>query len=369
MSDGASPGYVQTVLGRIPPEDLGITLPHEHLLLDLRGGRTREEVLEFLEADWLVAALPPYKGERLLSSWDEPIRLSNYADVARYWMFFREALEPMTVDDAVAELKHFKAAGGDCLLDATPIGLGRSRSSLQEISIRAGVKVVMGTGFYVHDYQPPEISEMDEPGIFELLMRDVTEGNGSDCLPGVIGEIGTSWPVHPSEQRVLQAASRVQAETDLPLMIHPGRNPDAPLELLRLVEAAGGSLERTVMGHLDRTVFDVSGLLEIARTGCYVAFDLFGRDAPYYPQAVVDLPNDAMRLDYMWALSEAGHGSQLLLSQDLGLRPFFHKYGGFGYDNLLVMFVPLMRRKGFDSEQIEGFLVENPRRMLTVSRG
>jgi len=26
MSDGASPGYVQTVLGRIPPEDLGITL-------------------------------------------------------------------------------------------------------------------------------------------------------------------------------------------------------------------------------------------------------------------------------------------------------------------------------------------------------
>ena len=309
------------------------------------------------------------RASALLNSWDEPIRLDNYADVARYWMFYREALEPVSIDVAVEELEHFKRAGGDCLLDATPIGLGRSCSSLREISIRAGVKVVMGDRLL----RPPLSSAGDQrpghQGIFELLMLDVTEGDGSDCLPGVIGEIGTSWPVHPSEQRVLQAASQVQAETDLPLMIHPGRNPDAPLELLRLVEAAGGSLERTVMGHLDRTVFDVSGLLEIAATGCYVAFDLFGRESPYYPQAVVDLPNDAIRLNYMWALSEAGHASQLLLSQDLGLRPFFHKYGGFGYDNLLVMLVPLMRRKGFDSEQIRGFLVENPRRLLTVSHG
>ena len=64
MLGNASSGYVQTVLGRIPPEDLGITLPHEHLLVDLRGDRTREEVLEFLEADWIVAELGPYKGER-----------------------------------------------------------------------------------------------------------------------------------------------------------------------------------------------------------------------------------------------------------------------------------------------------------------
>ena len=66
--------------------------------------------------------------------------------------------------------------------------------------------------------------------------------------------------------------------------------------LLEIIEAAGASLERTVMGHLDRTVFDVRGLLEIAATGCYVAFDLFGRESSYYPQAVFDLPNDAIRL-------------------------------------------------------------------------
>ena len=369
MLGNASSGYVQTVLGRIPPEDLGITLPHEHLLLDLCGGRSREEVLEFLEADWVLSELSPEKRESLLSKWDEPIRLDNYADVARHWMFYRAGLGPVSIDDAVGELEHFKRAGGDCVLDATPIGLGRSRSSLQEISTRAGVQVVMGTGFYVHRYHPPEISELDDDGIYQLLIGDITEDDGLGCLPGVIGEIGTSWPIHPDEERVLVAACRAQADTDLPLMIHPGRDADAPMGLLEIIEAAGASLERTVMGHLDRTVFDVRGLLEIAATGCYVAFDLFGRESSYYPQAVFDLPNDAIRLNYMVDLAEAGHGSQLLLSQDLGLPPFLHKYGGFGYDNLLVNVVPLMRRKGFDSEQIRGFLVENPRRMLTISRG
>ena len=125
MLGNASSGYVQTVLGRIPPEDLGITLPHEHLLLDLCGGRSREEVLEFLEADWVLSELSPEKRESLLSKWDEPIRLDNYSEVARYWMFYRAGLGPVSIDDAVGELEHFKRAGGDCVLDATPIGLGR----------------------------------------------------------------------------------------------------------------------------------------------------------------------------------------------------------------------------------------------------
>ena len=368
MPNITSSGYVQTVLGPVQPEDLGITLPHEHLLLDLCGDRTREEVLEFLEADWVLSELSTEKGETLLSRWDDPIRLDNYSEVVRHWMFYRSGLGPVSIDDAVEELTHFKMAGGNCILDATPIGLGRNRTALREISIRTGVHVVMGTGFYVHQYHPPEISDLDERRIYELLIDDLQEGDGSGILPGIIGEIGTSWPIHPNEQRVLAAASRAQADTDLPLMIHPGRNPRAPLELLRLVEAAGGTLERTVMGHLDRTVFELADLLEIARTGCYVAFDLFGRESSYYPQAVFDLPNDATRLNYMVSLSEEGYGAQLLLSQDLGLPPFFHKYGGFGYDNLLVNIVPLMRRKGFSNDQIQGFLVENPKRMLTMSR-
>ena len=33
-------------------------------------------------------------------------------------MFYRAGLGPVSIDDAVGELEHFKAAGGDCVLDA-----------------------------------------------------------------------------------------------------------------------------------------------------------------------------------------------------------------------------------------------------------
>ncbi len=35
MAISKTAGKVQTVLGLIPPEDVGITLPHEHVLTDL----------------------------------------------------------------------------------------------------------------------------------------------------------------------------------------------------------------------------------------------------------------------------------------------------------------------------------------------
>ena len=358
--------YVQTVLGPVAPEDVGITLPHEHLLIDMLGGRSREEVLDILEADWVLGELGAAKGESLLAAWDEPIRLDNYSSVARHWMFYRAALRQSDVVDAIAEARRFKEAGGDCILDATPIGLGRNPAALQEISRRSGVRVVMGTGFYVHPYHPSDLRYLSEEAILDRLLGDIQEGEDDGCLPGVIGEIGLGWPLHPEEEKVLRAASRAQAATGLPLMIHPGRDAAGPLEVLRMVDDAGADVTKTVMGHLDRTIFSLKELTAVARTGCYVAFDLFGRESSYYPQSVVDLPNDATRIDYVLALFAAGHGHQLLLSQDVGLPPFLHKYGGFGYDNLLVNIVPMMRRKGMGGEEIDEVLVANPRRMLTI---
>ena len=36
------------------------------------------------------------------------------------------------------------------------------------------------------------------------------------------------------------------------------------------------------MGHLDRTVFEKDTLLEIAESGCYLEWDLFGQENHYY---------------------------------------------------------------------------------------
>ena len=40
------------------------------------------------------------------------------------------------------------------------------------------------------------------------------------------------------------------------------------------------------------------------------------------------------------------------------------KWGGPGYSHVLDNVVPLMREKAFTEEQIQGILVENPKRLM-----
>ena len=43
-----------------------------------------------------------------------------------------------------------------------------------------------------------------------------------------------------------------QAELGAPVIIHPGRNPKAPEEIVRIIQEAGGDISKTVMSHIDR---------------------------------------------------------------------------------------------------------------------
>ena len=66
------------------------------------------------------------------------------------------------------------------------------------------------------------------------------------------------------------------------MIIHPGRNPRAPFEILDVLEQAGADISRTAMSHLDRTISNVDELLRLAERGCYLEFDLFGIEVSNY---------------------------------------------------------------------------------------
>jgi predicted metal-dependent phosphotriesterase family hydrolase len=70
--------------------------------------------------------------------------------------------------------------------------------------------------------------------------------------------------------------------TGAPLMIHPGPGEEAPLEILDILEAAGADVNRTVIAHMDRTIFRDENVLRLARRGCYVEYDLFGVECSHY---------------------------------------------------------------------------------------
>ena len=108
------------------------------------------------------------------------------------------------------------------------------------------------------------------------MHRDGGWGVPSGIKAGIIGELGCSFPLHDGERKTLHAAALAQRLTGAAIQIHPGRDATSPMEILRELQAAGADMTRVVMCHMDRTVFTQEGALEIARTGCYMEYDLFG---------------------------------------------------------------------------------------------
>ncbi|PYM28488.1 MAG: hypothetical protein DMD80_11890 [Candidatus Rokuibacteriota bacterium] len=193
-------------------------------------------------------------------------------------------------------------------------------------------------------------------------LRGDVQGAGG-VRAGLIGEIGNTWPWTENEKKVVRAAVEAQRQTGAPLMIHPGRDQTAPMQIVELIRKQGGDLRRTVMCHIERTIADERHLFDLAATGIWLEYDLFGLENSYYPyNPDFDMPNDGGRMTQILTLIARGHQDQVLMSHDIAYKSSLTKYGGYGYHHLLVNVVPRLRRKGVDDAGMRRLLVENPAR-------
>ncbi len=344
-------GQVQTVLGAIAAEDIGLTLPHEHLLIDFG--------VMFAEP-----AAASDKGR----AW-APVSLDNLGWVRQN---FNANLDNLRLtDEQVArdEILLFKHAGGRTVVDPTPRSLARDPLALARIARATGLNVVMGAGYYVAASHPADMDRRTVDELVREIVADVTVGVGTTGVrSGLIGEIGCTWPWTDNEKKVVRAAVLAQRETGAPLMIHPGRHPRAPMEIAELVQKEGGDLRRTIMCHICRTIADVRVVIDLAQTGIWLEYDLFGLETSYYPyNPGFDMPNDGGRMAHVLALIDAGHRDQVLMSHDIAYKTALVKYGGYGYHHLLVNVVPRLRAKGVDDAGLRRLLVENPARAFAFA--
>jgi len=336
-------GKIQTVLGHVDPTELGFTQTHEHILVSLIPGPLRKD----------------YVGE--------PITLENVGHLRRNWLANPDNLNLTSEVEAIEELKRFKDSGGGTIVDLSVIDIGRDPEGLARISRAVDVHIVMGTGYYTAGFHPPEIESLSEEAIADIFVNEFRNGVGDTGIkPGIIGEIGMDWPLYEGEAKVLRAAAMAQAEVGAALNIHPGRDSAAPLDAIRIVKEAGGDPERTVMSHIERTLFSLDDILELAETGCYLEFDLFAQECSYYPIADIDMPNDATRVDYLIGLIERGYRDKLLVSLDICHKTQLARYGGDGYSHILENVLPIMGRKHMNKDDIEALTVRNPARMLAL---
>jgi phosphotriesterase-related protein len=334
---------VMTVTGTVPATELGHVAFHEHLLCDLRPRDPRGSNGAVLEL---------------------PISLSTYYEIRRQDINLENLLLD-SEDDAAAELEAFRAAGGGTVVDLTLDCIGRDPASLRRLSERTGVNIVMGCGWYVHEFHGTRPHTDTIADLAASIQADLGEGVGGVCA-GVIGEIGLGWPVEPCEQRVLEAAVAAQRRTGASLVIHPGRHPRAALDAVERVRSLKGDLSRTVISHVERTLFDLEEIKQVAASGAVLSFDLFGHESSYYAHGPIEMPNDAGRQDLIRAVLDAGFGPQVVISQDICSKVHTKKWGGEGYTHILDRVIPQMVQRGFGEAEIAAITRENPARLLSI---
>ena len=342
MSSGQNRGMVQTVLGLVRPSELGAVTTHEHLYIDF----------SFM-----------YRPAQEMA--DAPITLENLGWVRRNYYSNRFNLQLMDLDTTINEVRKCRDAGGGAIVDATTIGIGRNPEALARISRESGVPIIMGAGFYVAALHSEDMDQRSVDDLARQIAGDIVDGvEGTGIKAGIIGEVGCTWPLAPTERKSLSAAAIAQGETGAAILIHPGRHPDAPLEILEVLVNGGADISRVIMGHLDRTVFEFDALQNLAASGCYLEWDLFGNEGSYYPLAEIDMPSDAQRLDFIRRIADAGYTDRVVIGQDICTKHRLVRYGGHGYGHILENIVPKMHRKGFSDDVIRAITVDNPARVL-----
>ncbi len=346
---GVELGMVRTVLGPIKPEEMGVTLMHEHILLDTSSWWKRP-----------CCASDIGFAERALD-------ISMIGELRMNPFLNRDNCGLFDVKAAVEELGAFVEYGGKTVVDPTNLGIGRDPSALQRVSRRTGLNIVMGAGFYLEPSHPDYVKAMSVEAIAEAIAADcgVSEYEPEVCA-GIIGEIGISKDFTLAEEKVLRGAARASKISGAPLTIHlPGWERLAH-RVLDVVESEGADPRHTVLCHMNPSLHDPKYQRSLADRGAFLEYDMIGMDY-FYADQQAQSPSDEENAIAICRLAEDGYLNTILMSQDVFLKMMLTRYGGFGYGYILRHFVPRLKRHGMDQATIDRILIENPRRVFSAA--
>jgi predicted metal-dependent phosphotriesterase family hydrolase len=241
------------------------------------------------------------------------------------------------VDLMSAEVAKVKDAGVACIVDAGHPDSGRDVEFLRQVSMKSGVPVVVGGGFYTQPWYPKEISTMSEDQVVNALIKQA-----DDDVLGAFGEVGSWDEITKDERKVFRAVGRAHVATNIPIFTHTGIPGKSALEQLDILEDAGVNPNRVVIGHLGNLVdTNVYVHKTICRRGAYVGFDRQGN-------------NDTQQVPMVMSLIEAGFADHLMFSADASS----------GYSKTMTVFIPKLKAAGASDQVLHGIMVNNPRRFL-----
>jgi Phosphotriesterase family len=180
-ASATAPSHVQTVTGPVRPEALGVTLMHEHLLVDFIGAAQ--------------------------------VSRSRYDPDAVFTV-------------ALPHLQKVRQLGCETLVDCTPAYLGRDPQLLKRLSEASGVRIVTNTGFYgaANDKHVPAFAfEETAEQLAARWIREAVDGiEDTSIRPGLL-KIGVDGaPLSDIDAKLVRAAALTTLKTGLPIASHTG---------------------------------------------------------------------------------------------------------------------------------------------------
>lgn len=304
--------FVRTVLGDIPPEQLGVCYSHEHIIID---------------PGYMTELFPDFRID--------------------------------SVDLAVTELLQFKKDGGNAMIDSMPTG-GRNAAKLAAISLRSGVHIVCPTGVHLEKYYPQGhwSGRLSVDELAEVFTAEIVDGIDANDLAGpdlkrlsiragLIKVASGLDRIDDREKRIFEAAAIAHRHTGCPILTHTEQGTSA-MEQIALLSACGVDLHHVVLSHTDRKP-DVSYHRDILGSGVRVEFDSAFRWKEGNPTR-----------DLVLALAPEFPG-QILLGMDAARRSYWKSYGGEpGLGYLLAVFHKTLLDSGLDGDLWNRIMISNP---------
>ncbi len=303
---------ILTVDGPVSPDRLGMTLSHEHVLVDFIGADQVDP--RRYNADQVFQKVLPY-------------------------------------------LEEVRKLGCRTFVECTPNFLGRDVRLLQRLAKASQLQILTNTGYYgARDgmFLPENVHTETPEQIAEHWIQEYRDGiDGSSIRPGFIKIGVNNHPLPEYDRKIVAAAALTHLETGLTIAAHTGDAP-AAFEELEIIRQAGVHPSAFIWVHAQEKGTD--NHIKAAQQGTWVEID--GISMENYEEAARQVK----------AIQEAGLLEKVLVSCDAGWYHVGEPEGG-SYRSHAVIFqqlVPALKKLGFQERNIEQLLVRNPAEAFTI---
>lgn len=313
---------VNTVLGPIAAEELGLVAIHEHIGYGMPGSE--------LDSRW----------------WKTPEQ--RYAET-------------------VPKLRAFHEHGGGTFVDATGICNGRDVDYYKSLSARTGVHIVACTGFVGGDTALAFFAEASVEYLTEQFTHEITVGIGGTGSRAGIIKVGVSrgGRMTDLDKRIYRAAARASVATGVPIFTHLAIDAE---NAIAIFAEEGLPLDRVLFGHADDGVnAEKTRDTWIAEQGGRVGFDTFGYETELPDPPFWARPRKERLVHFLRFIER--HPDSALASADANCSPLgWPGVKGHTVNYIFEDLIPDLRAAGLDGSAITRIFVDNPASFLTIAK-